>query len=1081
MRMRKKIAFIVMALILTVSLFACGEDITLSVSDQEVTLKEGDTYQINAETNDESLSYQSSNEDVLTVSDTGLIEAVGEGDATVVITSNQDPEVQVIIAVIVEKLVELEAVQTSYTLKVGESIQISVTSNDTFVCDDNNDPSFDVDNDCNVVGIAEGEGTLTVTSVTDPSVSIEITIIVRKIVTLEVDQDYFELWVGKTDTITYTSNDDVRFEVEDTSVVSVSALGVITASGNGMTTIDVISTYDETVKETINVRVYNEAETIMISGQEKVNLNSMTDLSVEVGPDDAYEYVTWTSSDESVATVSETGVVTALKVGTVTITATSQYDETLFDEITIEVVNMLMVDQSQSTGSTLSYDGVVFTFDQDLFATINEALSIAEEGTIIVVHPGTYTENIVFETSNLMFMGMEGSIINGSVELAADNIEIKDFEFTGASTIMNQSLVANFVFENNTISDITSTDFIDLSSVRHIQILNNTFTNLSGNAIVIEDYQDAEIIVYGNSISQAQQAISIKAVSDYALTTVIKIERNQIDQVVNGIELMTKSAINITDYVRFNEVSNYTGLAAKANADHNVDFTLNYWGAETPVYTDFENITEHDLRGYYSDASNIISVAAYDPNVPVKLLALEPELEIVMGDIYQIQYEALPIGATVSSVKYITSDSDTLRVSNNGTLEPVRSGSATITLLLGTNYSVNSRINVVITTTPGIELTPSVVTQTMLVGDVFSLNAMVFPFAIKDEDVHFESDNIGVATIDQEGLVTTHGAGLVTFTASLVSDPLVKTEFKAEIFASLDEMDLLDLLTMSQVNYTTPHEWTAYGVGYNYNDFKYESVSRYYFGDIEINTSKIVPVSSGIRPGEPMGPHPEGVTQYNPYNVYWVVVHDTANTGTGAGALSHANYLWNASQNGTELWASWHFSIDDKALYQSLPETERGYHAGDGSSLPLQGTTYLGGGNRNGIGIEMGVNDDADVYRTWQRTSKLVAHLLTKYNLPRENMKYHNDFSGKDCPRTLRNAGLVPLFEQFQDIEYKVASEFGDAQITFTSNDLEYLDNTGRIIAMPDRAMTVSYTITVLLDGIETSRTFYSYLPGTIH
>jgi N-acetylmuramoyl-L-alanine amidase len=240
-------------------------------------------------------------------------------------------------------------------------------------------------------------------------------------------------------------------------------------------------------------------------------------------------------------------------------------------------------------------------------------------------------------------------------------------------------------------------------------------------------------------------------------------------------------------------------------------------------------------------------------------------------------------------------------------------------------------------------------------------------------------------------------------------------------------------------------------------------------------------VSSGIRPGEPMDPHPEGVTQYNPYNVYWVVVHDTANTGTGAGALSHANYLWNASQNGTELWASWHFSIDDKALYQSLPETERGYHAGDGSSLPLQGTTYLGGGNRNGIGIEMGVNDDADVYRTWQRTSKLVAHLLTKYNLPRENMKYHNDFSGKDCPRTLRNAGLVPLFEQFQDIEYKVASEFGDAQITFTSNDLEYLDNTGRIIAMPDRAMTVSYTITVLLDGIETSRTFYSYLPGTIH
>ena len=1079
--MYKKFAFIVMAIVLTVSLSACGEDITISIPDQEITLKEGDTYQINAETNDDILNYQSSNEDVLSVIDNGLIEALSEGEATVIITSNQDPEVQVIIAVIVEKLVVLEADQTSYTLKVGETITIDIRTNDTFVCDDKNDPTFDVDNDCNVVGKAEGEGTLTITSVTDPTQSIDITIIVRKVVTLEVDQNYFELWVGKTDLITYTSNDNVRFEVENASIATVSSSGLITAIGNGMTAVDIISTYDETVKETINVRVYNEAETIIISGQERVNVNSITNLTAEVGPDDAYEYVTWSSSDESIATVSETGVLTALKTGVVTITAISLYDESIYDEITIEVVNMLMVDQTKTTGTTLTYEGMDYTYGVDLFSSLNDAFDSAQEGATIIVFPGTYTESSIIDTANLSLIGIEGAIMNGSLEVAANNLSIETLSFTGGSKIMNQVDIGDFTFESNNVFEVTSDKFIDLSSVYNVFILNNSFNDLSGHAIYIEDYHHDEIIIYGNHITNVETAISVIAVSDYDLETVVQIERNKIDQVVNGIEMQTQEAIDIVDYVRFNEVSNYTGLAAKANEDHHVDFTLNYWGSETPIYTDFENITSHDLRGYYSDPSKIISEAAYDPNVPVKLLALESELEIIIGDIYQIQYEALPMGSTVSSVKYITSDSNTLRVGDNGTLEPVRSGFATITLLLGTNYSVNTRINVNITTTPGIELTPSVVTQTMLVGDVFSLDAMVFPYAIKDEAVLFESSDINIATIDQEGLVTTHSAGLVTFTASLISDPLVKTEFKAEIFASLDEMDLLDVLTMNQVNYTTPHEWTAYGVGYNYNDFKYESVSRYYFGDIEINTSKIVPVSSGIRPGEPMDPHPEGVTQYNPYNVYWVVVHDTANTGTGAGALSHANYLWNAAQAGTELWASWHFSIDDKALYQSLPETERGYHAGDGSTLPLQGTTYLGGGNRNGIGIEMGVNDDADVYRTWQRTSKLVAYLLTKYDLPREHMKYHNDFSGKDCPRTLRNAGLVPLFEKFQDIEYKVASEFADAQITFTSNDIEYLDHTGRIIKMPDRAMTVSYTITVLQGGIETSRTFYSYLPGTIH
>jgi len=34
-----------------------------------------------------------------------------------------------------------------------------------------------------------------------------------------------------------------------------------------------------------------------------------------------------------------------------------------------------------------------------------------------------------------------------------------------------------------------------------------------------------------------------------------------------------------------------------------------------------------------------------------------------------------------------------------------------------------------------------------------------------------------------------------------------------------------------------------------------------------------------------------------------------------------------------------------------------------------------------GIGIEMAVNEDGDMYRTWQRTAKFVSYLLDKYRL----------------------------------------------------------------------------------------------------
>jgi N-acetylmuramoyl-L-alanine amidase len=128
----------------------------------------------------------------------------------------------------------------------------------------------------------------------------------------------------------------------------------------------------------------------------------------------------------------------------------------------------------------------------------------------------------------------------------------------------------------------------------------------------------------------------------------------------------------------------------------------------------------------------------------------------------------------------------------------------------------------------------------------------------------------------------------------------------------------------------------------------------------------------------------------------------------------------------------------------------------------------------------MCINDDGDMYRTWQRTAKLVTYLLEKYTLPLDNYKYHVDFSGKDCPRTLRNAGLVPVFEEFVAAEYYIKMNYPNATISLTSNNPEYLDNAGRIIKIPDRALTVSYTITVTDNGVTESRTFYTYLPGTV-
>jgi len=1082
--MHKKIIFIFMMFVMTFGLFACQEDITLSIDDLSVTLKEGETYQIDAISNDELINFESSDETIVTVSDSGLIEAMGVGSATITASSSKNDEISVDIAITVEPNITIDIEEEAYTIFVGDQQAIDYTSNGDVAFESNDTSIITVDETGNVTALLDGEAIVTITSTVDDTVSKDVTITVRKVISLEVATTSYELWVGKTESIDYTSNDDVRFDIEDDSIIRISSNGTITGLKNGTTSVDIVSTYDETVKETINVRVFNEAETLLILGQPMVNLNSTFTLIAEVGPNDAYQYVSWESSDESVATVNEEGLLTALASGTVTITATSLFDNTLTDTFDVEVVNYLVVDETKVASDTLNYMDMTFEFGQDLFANIQDAIDVATENVTIYVFAGTYEDEVNINVDHISIEGLTDSIISGEVVVSANHVHISKLGFTGAATFTNAHAIDNLMFNENTIEEITGvTAFMHLNGISDLEIKDNIFLNISGHAIVVENYLSGLINIYNNTITNADTAIKVVAVEDYDLETQVHIERNTINLINTGIEVQTISSIDIEDYVRFNEITNYTNLAAKANDNHKVDFTLNYWGNETPIYTDFEGITTHDLRGYYSDPTNIVSETAYNPLVPLVIIPESNYLLLEVGDIYSIDFEVLPIGADSDKVRFITSDPDKLQFESYGVVKSLESGFSDVTLRLSTDFSINSVMNIEVTTDPGIEITPSTTTQNLIVGDTLELETRVFPFQIKDSIVLYESLNPDVATINQLGEISSHSAGVVTFVVKLENDETVTNEFTIEFHTSLDQGNLLDILTTGQIIYTTPHEWVVYGVTHNYLDFKYESVSRYYFDELEINTSKMIPIGvnrPGIKKPNHMG------TDYNDENVYYVVVHETANTSAGQGALAHANYLYNGAIN-SNVYVSWHYTMDDKALYQHVPLDEIAYHAGDGSTLA--GTTwtnnfgneYIGGGNRNGIGIETSVAEDGDNYRVWQRTAKLSAQLLIDFNLPVDHMKYHNHFSGKMCPQSMLRGGLTPLFEEMVAFEYLIESTYGDADIQMVSHNPEYVDHTGRVINMPDRAMTVSYTITVDLDGVQTSRTFYSYLPGTMH
>jgi len=155
---------------------------------------------------------------------------------------------------------------------------------------------------------------------------------------------------------------------------------------------------------------------------------------------------------------------------------------------------------------------------------------------------------------------------------------------------------------------------------------------------------------------------------------------------------------------------------------------------------------------------------------------------------------------------------------------------------------------------------------------------------------------------------------------------------------------------------------------------------------------------------------------HRPMRPTFITIHSTDNTSRSANALNHAlamNKGLRGSHNRTG-FLTWHFTVDDHSIYQTLPTNETGEHA-----------DYEGPGNRSSIGIEMCVNRGNNVDITIDRTAQLTARLMRQYNIPLDHVVPHmhwrmiryddgRDLGYKQCPRILLDGGrLGPKWSAF--------------------------------------------------------------------
>ena len=121
------------------------------------------------------------------------------------------------------------------------------------------------------------------------------------------------------------------------------------------------------------------------------------------------------------------------------------------------------------------------------------------------------------------------------------------------------------------------------------------------------------------------------------------------------------------------------------------------------------------------------------------------------------------------------------------------------------------------------------------------------------------------------------------------------------------------------------------------------------------------------------------------------------------------------------------------------------------------------GGNNNSIGIESCINDGTDIYYTWQKTAKLVAHLLYDNKLTFDDVKQHHYYSGKDCPQTMRRNGMWEHFMELVKCEYEAIPFLKEGYKFKLITDSIYLNNQGRI-TLSDKEEVVKACVEITKD-----------------
>ena len=551
-----------------------------------------------------------------------------------------------------------------------------------------------------------------------------------------------------------SSSQTVTWSSSNTSVATIDQSGRVTTKGTGTTTIKasrngVYGTATLTVKNsTVHVSSVSISPT-----SATMSIGTSRQFSASVYPSNATnKSVTWSTSNSSIATVNQSGYVTAKAAGSATIyVRASDGGYTASAHVTV---------RSNVTGVSVSPTSMTLTTGQ------------SRQLTATVKPSNATNKNVTWSSSNSSVASVSGS---GYVTARG----------TGTATITVRTQEGGY----------TATCRVTVNSSTFISVTSVTVSPKTGSVVVGETLQLHATVYPTNAsnktVTWSSDQTSIATVSSAGKVTGISPGTAHITVKTNNGGKTSTATIEVTEdlsvipvtgitispkpvHVELNQTATLDATISPANAtNQNVDWsssdpdiaTVDQNGVITPLAVGTTIITATTQDGNFTDT---VTVDVYQNPVtttPVEGITISPTSKtIVVGESFKFTEAINPEDASNPNVFWDSGDLAIATVDGDGVVTGVNPGTVNITVSTEEGEKTATAIVKVVTAVEEIVINEQNVTGKT--GESVRLTYIIKPEEAAEATLIWTSSDESIATVNEDGIVSGVSNGTVTITAT---------------------------------------------------------------------------------------------------------------------------------------------------------------------------------------------------------------------------------------------------------------------------------------------------------------------------